>query len=48
MFALALALMTIAVVAHLVIVVRKDRPLTPPRPAAHELDQHFARTFSAL
>ena len=38
----------VAVSARLVIVVRNDRPLSPPRSHFHELDQHSARLLRVV
>ena len=45
MFALALTVLVLTVAAsgRLIAVVRTDRPLTPPRPHAHDLDPASAR-----
>ena len=43
MFTFVLIAAAIAVAARLMIVVRNDRPLSPPRSHTHELDQHSAR-----
>ena len=43
MFAIVLIVIAVAVATRLVIMVRTDRPLSPPRSHTHELDQHSAR-----
>ncbi len=43
MFTFVIIAAAIAVAARLMIVVRNDRPLSPPRSHTHELDQHSAR-----
>jgi hypothetical protein len=43
MFTFVVIAAAIAVAARLMIVVRNDRPLSPPRSHTHELDQHSAR-----
>jgi len=42
-FTVVIIATAIAVAARLMIVVRNDRPLSPPRSHTHELDQHSAR-----
>jgi hypothetical protein len=48
MFAIVLIVVAVAVVAHLVTVVRNDRSLTPPRSHSHEIDTHSARQFRVV
>jgi hypothetical protein len=48
MFAIVLIVIAVAVAARLMIVVRNDRPTSPPRSHTHELDQHSARLFSVV
>jgi hypothetical protein len=48
MFAIVLIAAAIPVAARLVTVVRNDRPLSPPRSHAHELDQHSARLLRVI
>jgi hypothetical protein len=48
MFAIVLIAAAIAVAARLMIVVRNDRPPSPPRSHTHELDQHSARLFRVV
>jgi hypothetical protein len=42
MIAIVLIVLAVAVVTHLVSVVRTDRPLSPPRSHAHETDPRSA------
>ena len=48
MFAIVLIVIAVAVAARLMIVVRNDRPLSPPRSHTHEVDQHSARLFRVV
>jgi hypothetical protein len=44
MFVIAgLVAVTAAVIAHLIAVVRADRPISPPRSHHHEIDPHTMR-----
>jgi hypothetical protein len=43
-----IAIAVVAVVAHLIAVVRDDRPVTPPRSHAHELDRHSRRLLGGF
>ena len=43
MFTFVIITAAIAVAARLMVVVRNDRPLSPPRSHTHELDPHAAR-----
>ncbi len=43
MFTFVIIAAAIAVAARLMVVVRNDRPVSPPRSHTHELDQHSAR-----
>jgi hypothetical protein len=46
MFAVALIAIVVVVVAvRLMVVVRSDRSLSPPRSHTHAVDQHSARLF---
>ena len=45
MFAVVLIVVAIAIATRVMIVVRNDRPMSPPRSHTHELDQHSARLF---
>jgi hypothetical protein len=45
MFTVVAIAAALAVAARLMIVVRNDRPLSPPRSHPHELDQHSAARF---
>jgi hypothetical protein len=48
MFAIVIIAAAIAVAARLVVVVRNDRPISPPRSHTHEIDQHSARLFRVV
>ena len=48
MFTFVIIAAAIAVAARLMIVVRNDRPLSPPRSHTHELDQHSARLYRVV
>ena len=48
MFAVVLIVVAIAIATRVMIVVRNDRPMSPPRSHTHELDQHSARLFSVV
>jgi HAMP domain-containing protein len=44
----AIVLIAVAVAVRLVIVVRNDRPLSPPRSHTHEVDQHSTRLLRVV
>jgi hypothetical protein len=48
MFAIVFIAAAIAVATRLVVVVRNDRPISPPRSHTHEIDQHSARLFRVV
>lgn len=48
MLAVVLVAVVIAVIAHLVAVVRSDRSLIVPRSHTHELDPQTARLFRVV
>jgi hypothetical protein len=48
MFAVVLIVVAIAIATRVMIVVRNDRPMSPPRSHTHELDQHSARLFRGV
>jgi len=43
MFAVVLIVVAIAIATRVMIVVRNDRPMSPPRSHTNELDQHSTR-----
>jgi hypothetical protein len=48
MFAIVLIAVAVAVAVRLMIVVRNDRPLSPPRSHTNEIDQHSARLIRVV
>ena len=48
MFAVVLIVVAIAIATRVMIVVRNDRPMSPPRSHTHEIDQHSARLFRVV
>ena len=48
MFAVVLIVVAIAIATRVMIVVRNDRPMSPPRSHTHELDQHSTRLFRVV
>ena len=48
MFTVVIIATAIAVAARLMIVVRNDRPLSPPRSHTHELDPQSARLYRVV
>jgi hypothetical protein len=48
MFTIVLIAASVAVVARVAMVVRRDRSLTPPRSHRHEIDPHSARQFRVV
>ena len=48
MFAIVLIAIAVAGAVRLMIVVRNDRSLSPPRSHTHEVDQHSARLFRVV
>jgi hypothetical protein len=45
MFTVVIIAAAVAVAARLMVVVRNDRPVSPPRSHTHELDPHSARLY---